>query len=738
MTTPRQHWRLEKVAISDVLGFQGAKEFVFQGGLQVIEAPNHTGKTSLTMALLWGLTGVIPNLPRINKQSFRLTNKHAGENAKPLISVVLLHDDGRRMALHRAYRARPDLDADLTVEVDDKTYTGQQAQDIIFTELGLKPGSLEGCGVVLQDHRLGLITGKESDISDVINDMLGLYTLSQLVPALETASKDANELKKEVQQYIEVADPVAKWEERDQQLHNDFRDLENKAIDAGIAHEALDNPKGTALQELTTVAKLLKSPAPSAEANMPDEVERLRGELRSMRKASPVSGELAKLQSRKAELEQWARTANTLSKRFGTHSENLAVEATNGEMDKAKLDELIADKEAGLDKNKRTRQRLQQEQGFLTTSYDHLLARHDLKTCPLCLKVVEHKKLLADVKKRLEGQIANQLEDLQENDKALAKEKNAASARRKVIDELRQDHDKLVNAVSEFADQIKDTKLALGRCPKPEVLFLDPNARQRLIKFLAETSQAIASEQQSLDEARQQWEAAQAKQEAELFQPAEANINRVRDYLVPIIDAAEKIERHGKLRQKAEERQSGLKQLFDEATALAGQLKRVGSALSQHEEEAASSAVKAQLPQISRFFRQIACNPDYDGLTIQTSLSRDKVAYRIEATSSTLGNLNDAVGHVLSDGDLSSAGMALLLGLAAGKSHRLGFMVLDDPAQGMDETRQNNFATTLAKLDDKRQIIILTHQSGFAQALKHAGATQSKLAGWKLGKLSDG
>ena len=37
----------------------------------------------------------------------------------------------------------------------------------------------------------GLITGKASEISDVINDVLGLYTLSQLVPALESVSKEA-------------------------------------------------------------------------------------------------------------------------------------------------------------------------------------------------------------------------------------------------------------------------------------------------------------------------------------------------------------------------------------------------------------------------------------------------------------------------------------------------------------------------------------------------------------------
>jgi ABC-type uncharacterized transport system ATPase subunit len=92
---------------------------------------------------------------------------------------------------------------------------------------------------------------------------------------------------------------------------------------------------------------------------------------------------------------------------------------------------------------------------------------------------------------------------------------------------------------------------------------------------------------------------------------------------------------------------------------------------------------------------------------------------------------------VLSEGDLSSAGMALILGLTAGQSHRMGFLMLDDPAQGMDDTLQANLAAALARLDHKKQVIILTHQRSFAEALKRAGAAHRKFGGWKLGKIQD-
>jgi ABC-type multidrug transport system ATPase subunit len=86
---------------------------------------------------------------------------------------------------------------------------------------------------------------------------------------------------------------------------------------------------------------------------------------------------------------------------------------------------------------------------------------------------------------------------------------------------------------------------------------------------------------------------------------------------------------------------------------------------------------------------------------------------------------------------MSAAGMALLLGLASGDSHRLGFLLLDDPAQGMDPTLQKNFARELAKLPHRPQVIILTHQPDFAEALASHGAERKVLRRWEGGRFSD-
>lgn len=60
MSAPAPRWTLRSISIRDLLGFQGEEHFEFGPGIQVIEAGNHSGKSSLAMGLLWGLTGQIP------------------------------------------------------------------------------------------------------------------------------------------------------------------------------------------------------------------------------------------------------------------------------------------------------------------------------------------------------------------------------------------------------------------------------------------------------------------------------------------------------------------------------------------------------------------------------------------------------------------------------------------------------------------------------------------------------
>jgi len=724
-------WRLARVTIRDVLGFQGTRVFEFGDGLQVIEAGNHTGKSSLALATLWCLTGEVPSLQRIHKTRFRMTNRHAGENAAPEV-VLEMRSGEQRMTIERTYRkgrARPD--EDLSVDVGEESFTGAEAQEQIFARLGLRPGSIEGCGVVLQEHRLKMITGKDSDVSDVINDMLGLYNLSRLVPVLDERVKDATRLQKEVTGYLDAADPLKRWEERDGQLQQELEDLENRAVAAGFERTALEDPAATSAAELSEVARLLGLTPDVKVTSIEAGIEAMREVLSEQRRAGSEAEDLGAARTQFQELSAMSRALSAALERFEEHHERLLDVSATGEMDPKKLTAEVVQLDTRLKQNQEKRDELSSENRFLDTAYAHLLSRPERDSCPLCDSPADMAELTAEVKSRLTVRNAEEIDRLQRDDEEARRTLEEVNNRIVVLKELSSDNASILGTLRRLHPGLDDD------FDEGELLG-DAEARDRLSVLLHGELDAMAIERSKLDEQIERLAELQTKLEETRLQPAERLIQRVNDHLVDLDRKHLQIEEHASARGQASADRNELEVVAREAKTFANQLKKIARALAEHEQVAASAAVRAQLPRVTELFGRIAANPDYDGLDIETRVARDKVTYRINAVSSAVGNLNDSAGHVLSEGDLSAASLALLIGLAAGRDHRMGFLLLDDPAQGMDGELQHNFATAIAGMGEDLQLIVLTHQESFAAALQGIGASHEELGTWKGGQLHDG
>jgi DNA repair exonuclease SbcCD ATPase subunit len=330
------------------------------------------------------------------------------------------------------------------------------------------------------------------------------------------------------------------------------------------------------------------------------------------------------------------------------------------------------------------------------------------------------------------------LEGLAAEEEQLKTKRRKAQKRLEEVGELAAAHERLVRDGHTQAERLAELGIKAAWPLKAEALFRDASARGALVKAIergAEEAERKVGELQAREEKLAQ---VIEQQEENVFQPVEKRINRIRDALVPLLEAVEELEAHGRLRDAAQQRAGDLESVLRDSRDLAGRLKKIASAVSEEESARATAAVQGRLPFVSEFFARVAGNPDFTGLDIQTNVSRNKVTYSLRATSSKMAALGDAVGHVLSEGDMSAAGVALLLGLASGDSHQLGFLLLDDPAQGMDPSLQKNLARELAHLEDRPQVIILTHQPDFAAALTEEGAEKRILGRWAGGRLQDG
>ena len=738
MSAAAARWTLVSIKLHDFLGFQGEHTFEFGPGLQVLEASNHTGKSSLAMGLLWGLTGQIPALARLNRQSYRLSNKHAGENAKTGVVITLQGADGRRMEIRRPYAGRTRGAEDgVAVTLGDEELAGEDANARILEELGVSESSLEGCGVVLQDLRLKLITGKDSEIGEVINDMLGLEALSEVVPVLEAQSTEAEQLKKQIESFVKGGDPLQRWMEDGVRIAGEIMERENRALARGFDPLSLEDPEKLVPAELAAVAATLEADPPGEGAAASVEVERLRKHLSRLRKASPLAEQLSTLAAVRPPLAAAAKSARKLGGKWADHDQAMTEEARRGDVDLEALSRTVAECDTALIANKTVAEEKQGVQELLTVAYDHLLRHPATDTCPLCESKIAGAKLGASVRSRLDAKLVAELEALAGEEAALKSKKKKAEKRRSEVQELTGTHTRLTQETQAERDRLSELGEKVAWSADDKALFADVAARASLMTAIENTATALDARVDKLREQEASLQEQIKAQEESQFQPLEERLNGVRDELVPLLEAVRALEGHGKLRKQAEQRSTELEKIQFEARDMAGRLKKIAGAVSDVESDRATAAIRTRLPAVSEFFAKVVGNPDFTGLHIETNVTRNKVTYSLRATSSKMAALGDVVGHALSEGDMSAAGMALLLGLASGDSHRLGFLLLDDPAQGMDPTLQRNFARELAQLPSRPQVIILTHQPDFAEALAGFGADRRVLGRWEGGRLVD-
>lgn len=729
----RSVWRVSKVILTDVLGFQGTKELSFGTGCTVVDAPNHTGKSSLAFGMLWAVTGDIPKLARVNRQSFRLTNRHAGQNANTSVTIELLDDASRSLTIARKYTTGRNVPEDaLIVECDGESLNGDEAQELLLKELGVKPGTFEGCGVVLQEHRLKLVAGGGA-ISEVVNDMLGLYALSELVPKIEERRKNAEELRKELKNYREAADPLLRWTERDEELQDDRKEREDAAIAEGFSPEDVEQPEECARSELDAVADSLDITISTEESPVPEGVSKVRESLNGLRANSSGREECVTQELKLRRLEGAVDDLESIETRLEKLNSEITMEAEGGDMDLAVVRSAIRDVEEEKDTLGKAKDDLGEERQLLEAAYKYLLKSEGGDKCPVCEQAADCADLKDGVSTRLDNRVANDIEKVTQRIDELEEDLAVNRKRQRDVELLVERHQSICTDLRTLCNRCAEVDDLMADSVGDETFITNSETRTESITRIADNVISLREMMEATKDAIEVSNEKVRQVEQSVYQPADKRLNRVMEFLIPMLDTDEKIENHGSQRDDAESRSSNLQKLEKKVTQFTGRLKKIERAIAEHEMESASKAITDRLPRISEIFQKVANNPDYDGLSVETKVSRDRVTYGLLATSSTMANLNDAAGHVLSEGDLSAAAMALLLGLASGDSHQMGFAVLDDPAQGMDDDLQARFAEVLAESEITGQVIVLTHQRNFAAALENAGAKREAWGQWSRG-----
>ena len=735
-------WKVTNVEMKDFLGFQGNFSQSFDNSTQVIFAKNNTGKSALTMGIQWALTGTIPKIRGMEKRSYSLVNKHAGkERGKPTVTLILKNEDGREMKIvrkgHKEPRSsKPQLtdaqqgEEGIEVDLDGGLDTGwMEAQEVINRELGLTSDTLRQCGVVLQQDILMLIAGQTKDISSVINDTLGLEALSDLVPILEEKAKEAKRKSKDLESTFDKANPLVKWQEKMDWYTKQLEQLEDEAIARGIPKEDVEDPELAIQQhyddignqlELTfdekddwnkmceTAIRLYRTNDPAADKR---------------NHAKDIIGNIIRLTGRIKKLQtNWEKSSKQFDKI-----------AFKGIVDLELILKKVADNENELNIADEKLEDLKREDGFLAVAND-LLNEYDTQECPLCKQTVDLENLKQDVRDRLSAKIKAEMKEIKREQKRLNKDKKTFIKQKNGIEKF-----------IEKTTSLIDNYISIAENPdyRDGIEFLDYEKDQLFtgIGFYKEPIKEMNRIRLILGEKLDEWnkELSSAIEEMNTVEtflsPLENKLREIDTFLRQIQKSNKDMEKHHELKAKAIDGEGALKKSLKTAKEFTAALQKIKKEITSQQLERANTAIKSKIPMVNELFSKIAGNPDYDSINAQAKISSGKIQYELNAESSKIVSLGDKVCHVLSEGNLHVAGLSLLLALSRGEKHNLGFVILDDPGQGMDDDTIDRFSQMIMSLEDKPQIILLTHQERLATAMEVKGAARDNWGTWEGGRI---
>lgn len=185
---------LEALEIEAFRGFASRQTIRLDSDAVVVTGSNGLGKTSLTDAVTWVLTGTLPQMPsrRGRRDEEYVVNRYReGEVAEVTLRV---EKDGQRWGLRR--RGSSKHGSQLSVERREARYVGDAAGEALCDLFGVREQreidlAVQGWGILRQDEMRAVLSAPADEFQARLRDILGLGVLAGFEKAAKEACKEA-------------------------------------------------------------------------------------------------------------------------------------------------------------------------------------------------------------------------------------------------------------------------------------------------------------------------------------------------------------------------------------------------------------------------------------------------------------------------------------------------------------------------------------------------------------------
>ena len=699
--TQTERLLLNKVTIAGFRGYNEPKTISFEGKSAFLFAPNMVGKSSTLGAIEWCLFGDFYSLPRDRtKVGDELINDHA---PRASVAVELLQGS-KRITIERL-KQRGESRSKLKLTMDDGTVVDNpDTPNKVFQVLGLGFDDFVRAVYLHQESLRDILTEDKKIRSEAMDRLFGLENLRNVSDGLRPAiARDAlNSLSDKRSAIISLIgarmDEVKKAAD---QASNDAvksglskRELELSRAKTLLidAHKALkDSAEGTevVLPKLPVVSEF--PDIDSAAASLDSVISEIRKHVPEDRTLKDINRRLTDLDSAQGEFHK-AHTqllsAQKDAKAFvKKNGDNKPLEDAHNKLEK-KLEYLNEQKDKTDAKGR-----------LIQTGLDYLQGVTAISKCPLCEQSVKRENLLEHLQKEAKTAVSQELRSIQ-------KSINAAKKEREEIKNLQEELGSLEEEEKETSEELNKRVANLSKILK-KTLDID------------DVDSEVKKETARLEKEKEKLEAPIRKRESTLSQVA-TSANQAK-LIAEVLRRKDRLAVLSKIQEMPELKR--IESVIQELAELQKNVELVNDATRQLQTELATSVISKSMNSIQRIYSELANHPYYDKIQIEVQPENRggtiKNLYVIKGISETeesesLASLKFSTAH------MNCVGLSVFLALAHDNaySHKVGFLLLDDPSQNLDDKHMEALAQILAKLVGKWQLVIGTEDERFQEFLK--------------------
>lgn len=690
----------------EIEGFRGYLDEVKHGihnRSSIIFGSQGSGKSSTLNAIEWCLFGRVAYFKSAeSKSDAEIVNQRIdSREAKVKLSLT----DGSTTVEVARSKTVNSRETNLIVNYKGKTEEGELAQETLFKALGLTFDDFYRSVYLHQESINALITDDPKIRDEAIDRLLGLERVRNI-----TGSIPMQEIKKSLAELTSQKDKIStKLLGAIEQIAADVSRAENEAKRAGIEKDQISigeiSKRLTQLQtHFDAIATENQSEPFFISTDLTTEtisrlVPKMKTFLRTCRKKVIDAAGVDELRTKEREaIELQSDSENLLKKKNERESKIKGIESVFGNLQTIE-NEIINNNKKIEDLN-RERDELDAKVRLAKDAL-HFFEDSLISDCPVCGQKITYETTKKHLEEIIESVKSKRIDEIY----------NEISKIKAVSKELNNKKEELVELGKELEDVSKKIFLVESKCS----LLAEREIKFDEIESFLNTH--LSTIKKKIEESNKAFSTKNSH-----IENAETEVDRIQ-VINNALQKREEYEVVEKRSKEENEESKGLSQAIMEIEKFKDNLDVIVQSLNEIQSSSATESISKAKEKMASLYDRIMAHPYWNQLDISVTSKNvqgiQKNTYLIKARNAE--ELKDTyVSSRFSAGQLNCVALAIFLSLSELSQHNIGFMILDDPSQSLDDEHIKELSEVLSEFSKTRQVIISTQEGNLYGYLKSA------------------